>query len=66
MDGTLTRSYTVRDKHGLEKLLDDPQFSSARKMQLVEVIMDKYDTPRALIMEAELSRKYAEQSAEQT
>ncbi|KAN0087690.1 pyruvate decarboxylase [Tylopilus felleus] len=65
IDGTLTRSYSVRDKAGLEKLLDDPQFSSAGKMQLVEVIMGKYDTPRALKLAGELSHKYAEKSAKQ-
>ena len=65
MDGTLTRSYTVRNKPGLEKLLNNPQFSDAGKMQFVEVIMGKYDTPRALKMAAELSSKSAEKPAKQ-
>ncbi|KAG6380224.1 thiamine diphosphate-binding protein [Boletus reticuloceps] len=65
LNGTLSRSYTVRNKPELEKLLDDPQFANAGKIQLVEVVMDKYDTPRALKMAAELSTKYAEQSAKQ-
>ncbi|KAF8133926.1 thiamine diphosphate-binding protein [Boletus edulis] len=65
VDGTLSRSYTVRDKSGLEKLLDDPEFSNAGKIQLVEVIMGKYDTPRALKLAAELSGKYTEKSAKQ-
>jgi len=65
VDGTLSRSYTVRDKPGLEKLLDDPQFCSAGKIQLVEVVMDKYDTPRALKLAAELSNEHTEKSATQ-
>lgn len=65
VDGTLSRSYTVRDKLGLEKLLDDPQFSNAGKIQLVEVVMGKFDTPRALKVASELSAKYAEKSAKQ-
>jgi len=46
--GEKSRSYTVRTKDELEKLLADPQFESADKIQLVEVIMDKFDAPRAL------------------
>ncbi|KAG9315659.1 thiamine diphosphate-binding protein [Chiua virens] len=65
VDGALSRSYTVHDKVELDKLLSDPEFSSAGKIQLVEVVMDKYDTPRALRMAADLSQKYAEQSAKQ-
>ncbi|KAG9315661.1 thiamine diphosphate-binding protein [Chiua virens] len=65
VDGTLSRSYIVRDKTGLDKLLDDPEFYNAGKIQLVEVAMGKYDTPRALKVAAELSQKYAEQSAKQ-
>jgi len=61
----LSRSYTVRDKAGLEKLLDDPQFCNAGKIQLVEVVMDKYDTPRALKLAAELSNEHAEKSGKQ-
>jgi pyruvate decarboxylase len=44
-----TVSYTVRTKGELEKLLDDVTFAKAENMQLVEVIMDKYDAPRALL-----------------
>ena len=46
--GEKSRSYTVHNKEELEKLLADPTFESADKIQLVEVIMDKYDAPRAL------------------
>ncbi|KAF7978485.1 hypothetical protein HWV62_45623 [Athelia sp. TMB] len=46
--GEKSRSYTVRNKEELEKLLADTTFASADKIQLVEVIMDKYDAPRAL------------------
>ncbi|KAF8558312.1 pyruvate decarboxylase [Imleria badia] len=65
VDGTRSRSYTVRDKPGLDKLLDDSQFADAGKMQLVEVVMGKYDTPRALKLASELSNKMAEKSAKQ-
>jgi pyruvate decarboxylase len=43
----------------LDKLLDDENFASARKIQLVEVLMDKYDTPRALQASADLTAKMA-------
>jgi pyruvate decarboxylase len=65
LDGTLSKSYTVRDKTELDKLLDDAEFSSAKKIQLVEVVMGKYDTPRALKMAAELSTKHAEKSSKE-
>ena len=44
-----TVSYTVRMKGELEKLLVDVAFAKAENMQLVEVIMDKLDAPRALL-----------------
>ncbi|KAG1743333.1 thiamine diphosphate-binding protein [Suillus paluster] len=59
IEGKLSQSYTVRSKSELNKLLDDEEFASARKIQLVEVIMDKYDTPRALQAAADLSAKIA-------
>lgn len=63
-DGKLSKSYTVRSKSELDKLLDDPEFASAGKIQLVEVVMDKYDTPRALQASADISAKMAETSTE--
>ncbi|KIJ62714.1 hypothetical protein HYDPIDRAFT_94123 [Hydnomerulius pinastri MD-312] len=60
LDGTLSKSYTVRDKASLDKLLDDAEFAKAGKIQLVEVVMGKFDTPRALKAAAELSAKNAE------
>jgi len=44
-----TVSYTARTKDELENLLVEPAFAKAETMQLVEVIMDKFDAPRALI-----------------
>jgi pyruvate decarboxylase len=44
-----TLSYTIRTKDDLEKLLVDAAFAKAENMQLVEVIMDKLDAPRALL-----------------
>jgi len=58
----LSKSYTVRNKSELDRLLDDHEFASAQKIQLVEVIMDKYDTPRALQASADITAKMAEQS----
>jgi len=46
--GKLSNSYTVTNKAELSKLLDDPTFASTEKIQLVEVIMQKFDAPRAL------------------
>ncbi|KAG0700470.1 hypothetical protein DFH29DRAFT_932094, partial [Suillus ampliporus] len=43
----------------LDKLLNDDEFVNVRKIQLVEVIMDKYDTPRALQASADLTAKIA-------
>lgn len=59
LEGKMSKSYTVRSKSELDKLLDDEEFASAQKIQLVEVIMDKYDTPRALQASAELTAKIA-------
>ncbi|KAG2145865.1 thiamine diphosphate-binding protein [Suillus clintonianus] len=59
IDGKMSNSYTVRSKSELNKLLDDNEFASAQKIQLVEVIMDKYDTPRALQASADLTAKIA-------
>lgn len=50
-----TVSYTVRTKDELDKLLVDAAFEKAENMQLVEVIMDKLDAPRALIGETKFS-----------
>ncbi|KIM89288.1 hypothetical protein PILCRDRAFT_219466 [Piloderma croceum F 1598] len=46
--GKLSNSYTVTNKAELSKLLDDPAFASTEKIQLVEVMMHKFDAPRAL------------------
>lgn len=51
------RSYTVRTKKELDALLNDESFAKADGIQLVEVIMDKYDAPLPLLRQAELSVK---------
>lgn len=56
-DGTLSRSYTVDSKDALSALLEDAEFARAERIQLVEVMLDKYDAPRALQVQAELSGK---------
>jgi pyruvate decarboxylase len=57
LDDKLSKSYTVRTKDELSTLLDNEDFASASKMQLVEVIMDKMDAPRGLQIQSELSIK---------
>ncbi|TFK40584.1 pyruvate decarboxylase THI3 [Crucibulum laeve] len=57
LDGTLSRTYTVRTKKEVSDLLDNPTFANADKIQLVEVIMDALDAPRALEVQAELTGK---------
>jgi len=56
-EGVNVQSYTVNNKAELDKLLDDETFAKADKMQLVEVMMDQFDAPRALQVQAELSGK---------
>lgn len=51
------RSYTVRTKKELDALLNDESFAKADGIQLVEVIMDKYDAPLPLLRQTELSVK---------
>ncbi|KAG5642153.1 hypothetical protein DXG03_003557 [Asterophora parasitica] len=53
----LSRTYTVRNKDELSSLLEDTTFASADRIQLVEIIMDPLDAPRALKVQAELSGK---------
>ncbi|KAK0503810.1 pyruvate decarboxylase [Armillaria luteobubalina] len=57
VDGTRSKSYTTNTKEELTNLLDDPEFASASKIQLVEVMMPMHDAPRALKVQAELSGK---------
>jgi pyruvate decarboxylase len=56
-DGTLSKSYTVNTRAELDELLEQAEFSSAEKIQLVEVMMPQLDAPRALQVQAELSVK---------
>ncbi|KIK07962.1 hypothetical protein K443DRAFT_128744 [Laccaria amethystina LaAM-08-1] len=51
------KSYTVRTKDELSSLLDDKAFASGDKIQLVEVVMEPLDAPRALKVQTELSAK---------
>ena len=51
------KSYTVRTKRELDALLEDGSFASAAGIQLVEVMMDKFDAPLTLLRQTELSGK---------
>ncbi|KZT19511.1 pyruvate decarboxylase [Neolentinus lepideus HHB14362 ss-1] len=53
----ITKSYTVHNKEEASRLLDDPEFASAKTVQLVEVMMPQHDAPRGLLVQAELSGK---------
>ncbi|KAF8650164.1 hypothetical protein AX16_005398 [Volvariella volvacea WC 439] len=52
-----TRSYSVKDKDELNNLLNSTKFAHGQCIQLVEVMMDKLDAPRALKMQVELSER---------
>lgn len=56
-DAQKGKSYTVRTKEQLDKLLSDESFAKADEIQLVEIIMDKFDGPQTLRRQAELSGK---------
>ncbi|KAG6906948.1 hypothetical protein DXG01_011208 [Tephrocybe rancida] len=56
-DETISQSYTVNNKDELSNLLNDASFARADKMQLVEVIMDKFDAPKSLHLQAEMGAK---------
>ena len=56
-EGKTAKSYTVRTKQELSDLLDDPTFAKAEVIQLVEMMMEMHDAPRALKVQAELSGK---------
>ncbi|KAI0304508.1 pyruvate decarboxylase [Multifurca ochricompacta] len=51
----LLDSYTVHTKSELDALLKDESFANATGIQLVEVVMDKYDAPVPLLRQTELS-----------
>ncbi|KAG6850282.1 hypothetical protein H0H93_015539 [Arthromyces matolae] len=53
----ISNSYTVKTKQELSNLLDNTAFARADKMQLVEVMMDKFDAPNSLKLQAEASGK---------
>jgi len=57
LEGNLSKSYTVSTKNELSELLQSKTFAESNVMQLVEVIMPKFDAPRALQVQAELSGK---------
>lgn len=47
----------MRTKHELNALLEDASFASAAGIQLVEVVMDKFDAPLPLLLQTKLSVK---------
>jgi pyruvate decarboxylase len=50
VDGTLSKSYKVDTKDELTALLNDKSFTDAKKIQLVELKMDKFDAPKSMIV----------------
>ncbi|KAF9013475.1 pyruvate decarboxylase THI3 [Cyathus striatus] len=55
LDGSASQSYTVTNKQEMDELLNDPEFAAANKFQLVEVLMEALDAPRALEAQAEMT-----------
>jgi len=47
----------VQTKGELDKLLQDEAFACAERVQLVEIMMEQLDAPRALKVQAEMSGK---------
>jgi pyruvate decarboxylase len=56
IEGKTCRSYAVRTKEELSTLLKDEKFGKADMIQLVELIMDKFDAPDTLKRGAKLSQ----------
>lgn len=52
-----TASYVVRTKNELDKLLNDQEFAKTAHIQLVEVIMEQLDAPRALVGQTQAKSK---------
>ncbi|KAK4058260.1 hypothetical protein OIO90_000417 [Microbotryomycetes sp. JL221] len=52
-----TKSWKAETRKDLEAILKDKDFVKADKAQLLEVVMDRQDAPRALQLQAELSAK---------
>jgi pyruvate decarboxylase len=51
------KTYVVKTKDCLEKLLTNEEFNKAKGLQFVELWMPKKDAPRALKITAEISAK---------
>jgi pyruvate decarboxylase len=58
--GKLSKSYTVHNKLELSNLLDDASFAGTEKIQLVEVMMDKFDAPRGLKVQTGINEAWEE------
>ena len=56
-EGRVSQTYTARDKKELSNLLEDEKIGRADRIQLVEVMMEKLDAPRALQAQTELTGK---------
>ena len=56
-EGRVSQTYTVRNKKELSELLEDERVGRADRIQLVEVLMEKLDAPRALLDGTELGKK---------
>ncbi|KAM0788188.1 hypothetical protein ACM66B_001347 [Microbotryomycetes sp. NB124-2] len=52
-----TKSFKAETRKQLEEILNDQEFQKADKAQLLEVMMDRLDAPKALQLQAELSAK---------
>lgn len=50
-----SRSWLARTRGELESVINDAEFAAADRIQLLEVMMDRHDAPRALQVQAKLS-----------
>ncbi|KAK1826832.1 pyruvate decarboxylase, partial [Podospora conica] len=51
------KTWIIKTKDEVEKLLSDPKFQNGEGLQLVELRMPKEDAPRALKVTAQISAK---------
>lgn len=52
-DPKKSKTYQVRTKTEMDRLLQDKSFATGNNIELVEVFMPKHDAPRALEVTAE-------------
>ncbi|KAK4698838.1 hypothetical protein P7C70_g7434, partial [Phenoliferia sp. Uapishka_3] len=54
-DNVPNRSWLAKTRAEFEQVLVNPEFAAADRIQVLEVLMDRHDGPRALVAQAKLS-----------